>query len=108
MVLGLLILLASMVSVKIGLSVALVEIVFGVLAGNFLGIHSTGWIDFLAGFAGIVLTFLAGAEVDPDLMREKFKESVLIGRSALHFGPRTPALLLRDGGRGGGGQAAGR
>jgi len=79
MVLGLLILLASMVSVKIGLSVALVEIVFGVIAGNFLGIHSTGWIDFLAGFAGIVLTFLAGAEVDPDLMREKFKESVLIG-----------------------------
>jgi Kef-type K+ transport system membrane component KefB len=34
------------------------------------------WIDFLASFAGIVLTFLAGAEVDPDLMRERLKESV--------------------------------
>jgi len=78
-VLGVLILLASMVSVKTGLSVALVEIVFGIIAGNLLGVHSTPWIDFLAGFAGIVLTFLAGAEVDPDLMREKFKESLLIG-----------------------------
>ena len=79
MVVGILILLASMVSVKIGLSVALIEIVFGIIAGNFLGIHSTPWIDFLAGFAGIVLTFLAGAEVDPEVMREKFKESLLIG-----------------------------
>ncbi len=78
-VLGVLILLASMVSVKIGLSVALVEILLGIIAGNFLGVHSMPWIDFLAGFAGVVLTFLAGAEVDPELMRERFKESFLIG-----------------------------
>ena len=37
------------------------------------------WMDFVASFAGIVLTFLAGAEVDPGLMREKAKESILIG-----------------------------
>jgi Kef-type K+ transport system membrane component KefB len=42
-------------------------------------LHSTSWIDFLAGFGSIVLTFLAGAEVDPDLMREKLKESLWIG-----------------------------
>ncbi len=79
MIMGLLILLASMASVELGISVALVEIGLGVIAGNFLGLHSTSWIDFLAGFASIVLTFLAGAEVDPDLMREKLKESALIG-----------------------------
>lgn len=79
MIMGLLILLASMASVELGISVALIEIGMGVIAGNFLGLHSTSWIDFLAGFASIVLTFLAGAEVDPDLMREKFKESALIG-----------------------------
>ena len=79
MMTGLLILLASMVSVELGISVALIEISLGIIAGNFLGVHSTPWIDFLAGFASIVLTFLAGAEVDPDLMREKFKESALIG-----------------------------
>ena len=79
MIMGLLILLASMASVELGISVALIEIGFGIIAGNFLGVHSTPWIDFLAGFASIVLTFLAGAEVDPDLMREKLKESALIG-----------------------------
>jgi len=79
MVMGLLILLASMASVEVGVSVALVEIGLGIVAGNVLGLHSTPWIDFLAGFASIVLTFLAGAEVDPQLMREKLKESALIG-----------------------------
>ena len=76
---GVLILVASMVSVELGLSVAITEIVAGVIAGNFLGLRTTPWIDFLAGFASIVLTFLAGAEVDPDLLSEKWKESTLIG-----------------------------
>jgi Kef-type K+ transport system membrane component KefB len=76
---GVLILLASMVSVEFGLSVAITEIVLGVIGGNLLELHTTLWIDFLAGFASIVLTFLAGAEVDPDLLREKWKESLLLG-----------------------------
>ena len=76
---GTLILLASMASVELGLSVAIIEILLGIVGGNFLGLHTTPWIDFLAGFAGIVLTFLAGAEVDPSLLREKWKESALIG-----------------------------
>jgi Kef-type K+ transport system membrane component KefB len=76
---GALILLASMVSVELGLSVAITEIVAGVIAGNFLGLHTTPWIDFLAGFASIVLTFLAGTEVDPSLLREKWKESLFMG-----------------------------
>ncbi len=75
----LLILVASMVSVELGLSVAIIEIALGVVAGNFLGVTSTPWIDFLASFGSIVLTFLAGAEVDPGLMRERFKEALLIG-----------------------------
>lgn len=76
---GILILIASMLSVELGVSVAIIEIILGVIGGNFLGLHSTPWFDFLAGFAGIVLTFLAGAEVDPHLMRTKLKESLLIG-----------------------------
>ena len=76
---GFLILLASMISVELGLSVAIIEIALGVIAGNVLGVATTPWIDFIASFAGIVLTFLAGAEVDPTLLREKAKESLLIG-----------------------------
>jgi Kef-type K+ transport system membrane component KefB len=79
MVMGLLILLATMASVELGVSVAIIEIVLGVIAGNMLGLHTTPWIDFLAGFASILLTFLAGAEVDPDLLQEKWRESLLIG-----------------------------
>jgi Kef-type K+ transport system membrane component KefB len=78
-ILALLVLLASMASVELGLSVAIIEIAAGVLAGNVFGITSPSWMDFIAAFAGIVLTFLAGAEVDPALMRERLRESVLIG-----------------------------
>jgi len=76
---GLLIFLATIISVETGISVALIEIVLGVLGGNVLGLHPTPWIDYLAGFGGIVLTFLAGAEVDTDLLREKLGASLLIG-----------------------------
>ena len=76
---GALILAASMISVEFGVSVAITEILLGVIGGNLLGLHATPWMDFLAAFASIVLTFLAGAEVDPDLLREKFKESLLVG-----------------------------
>ena len=78
MMVGILILLASMASVELGLSVALIEIGLGVLAGNF-GLQSVPWLDFLASFAGIVLTFLAGAEVDVPLLRARLKESLVIG-----------------------------
>jgi Kef-type K+ transport system membrane component KefB len=78
-ILGLLILVASMVSVELGISVAIIEIALGVVAGNFLGVASTPWIDFIAAVASIVLTFLAGAEVDPKLLRERAKESLLVG-----------------------------
>ena len=76
---GLLVLLASVASVELGVSVALIETSLGVVAGNFLGLTSPPWMDFLASFGSILLTFLAGAEVDPRVMREKFKESLLIG-----------------------------
>lgn len=72
-------LIAAMISVELGLSVAIIEIVLGVVAGNGFGVQPTPWIDFLGGFGGIVLTFLAGAEVDPVLLRRQWKPAVLIG-----------------------------
>jgi Kef-type K+ transport system membrane component KefB len=79
MVLAGLIFLASLVSVELGISAAIIEIAFGVVAGNFLGLHQLDWVRYSAGFGGILLTFLAGAEVDRKVMREKAKESFLIG-----------------------------
>lgn len=78
LVVGLLIFISSLVSLKLGLSVAIIELLLGVIAGN-LGLQAEEWMMYLAGFGGIVLTFLAGTEIDARLMKEKFKESFLIG-----------------------------
>lgn len=72
-------LLASLVSIRIGISVALIEIGLGVIGGNVLGLHTTPWIDFLAAFGAVLLTFLAGAEIDPESLRRHLRASLAIG-----------------------------
>ena len=79
---GILIFVSSLISLKLGLSVAIIEITLGAVAGN-LGLQTQPWMTYLATFGGILLTFLAGTEIDTGLMRAKFKESFLIG--ALSF-----------------------
>lgn len=72
--------LASLISIRTGISVALVEILVGVIAGNFLGVHqTTSWIDFLAMLGSGILTFLAGAEIDPVSLKANLKASLVIG-----------------------------
>src|SRR6266487_2051844 len=76
---------ASLISIWAGISVALVEILVGVVAGNFLVIHATtDWINFLALLGSGVLTFLAGAEIDPRSLKANLRVSGLIG--ILSFG----------------------
>lgn len=79
MVLAALIFLASLISVELGLSAAIIEITLGVVGGNFLGVERHEWVRYLAAFGGILLTFMAGAEVDLGVMKEKARESFLIG-----------------------------
>ena len=79
LIIGALILIASFISLKLGLSVAIIELVIGALASNLGLIRTKEWMTFIASFGGILLTFLAGTEIDTELMREKFKESFLIG-----------------------------
>ena len=70
---------ASLISVRVGLAVALVEILAGLVGGNLLGLSSNEWIDFLAGFGSVLLTFLAGAEIDPKSFRRFITPSLVIG-----------------------------
>jgi Kef-type K+ transport system membrane component KefB len=72
-------LLASVISVRIAVSVALIEIFVGAIAGNTIGLHITQWVNFLAGFGAILLTFLAGTEIDPRIVRKHFWSSSTIG-----------------------------
>jgi len=76
---GALVFLASLISLRLGLSVAIIEILLGVFAGNYFGFQAEPWMTYLAGFGGIMLTFLAGAEIDLPLMKSRLKESLLIG-----------------------------
>jgi len=70
---------SSALAIRLKLASALVEIVIGVLAGNFLGLHTNSWIDFVAGFGSILLTFLAGAEIDPAVLRRQAVPAVTLG-----------------------------
>jgi len=72
-------LLASLISIRVGISVALIEIALGVLAGNFLQLHTAEWINFLATLGAGLLTFLAGAEIDPLSLRTHWKPAAAIG-----------------------------
>jgi glutathione-regulated potassium-efflux system ancillary protein KefC len=80
-------LVATLLSIWFRISTALSEIVVGTVAqliiGALVGTEALGakseWIAFLAGTGAIVLTFLAGAELDPAIFRTKWKEAFVVG-----------------------------
>lgn len=80
-------LVATLLSIWFHISTALSEIVVGTVAqlliGALVGTEALGvkapWVTFLAGTGAIVLTFLAGAELDPAVFRRTWKEAGTIG-----------------------------
>jgi Kef-type K+ transport system membrane component KefB len=76
-------LIASALSVRLGITVALLELLLGVVVGNILNLNTTDWLDFLARFGAVLLTFLAGLEVDTGFLRSRFKQTATLG--ALSF-----------------------
>lgn len=80
-------LIATLLSIWFRVATALSEIVVGTVAQLIIGAligtaalgADQGWIKFLAGTGAIVLTFLAGAELDPEVFRRKWKEATAVG-----------------------------
>jgi Kef-type K+ transport system membrane component KefB len=74
---------ASLISIRVGISVALVEIVVGALVGNVplvsQAVEQTAFTGFLATIGSILLTFLAGAEIDPVSLQRHWRASLSIG-----------------------------
>jgi len=78
---------ATLISIWLRIATALSEIVVGTIAqliiGALVGTAVLGadaeWIKFLSGTGAIVLTFLAGAELDPQVFRRKWKEATAVG-----------------------------
>jgi Kef-type K+ transport system membrane component KefB len=87
-------LVATLLGIWLKISTALTEIVVGTVAqliiGALVGTEAlgakSGWVAFLAGTGAIVLTFLAGAELDPVIFRTKWKEATVVGLVGF-FGP---------------------
>jgi Kef-type K+ transport system membrane component KefB len=77
--------LASLISIRTGISAALIEILVGVVAGNISYgaehriLKTTEWTNFPAMLGSGVLTFLAGAEIDPASLRANLRASMAIG-----------------------------
>ena len=92
---------ATLLAIWFKISTALSEIVVGTVAqlviGAFLAhgglLGNTQWITFLAGTGAIVLTFLAGAELDPVIFKTKWREASVIGLAGF-FGPFLGCTLI--------------
>lgn len=79
--------LSTMLASHLRISMALVEICVGMVAAfaadyflypNALGAN-LDWLRFMASVGAVLLTFLAGAELDPAAMKAKFKEVTVVG-----------------------------
>jgi Kef-type K+ transport system membrane component KefB len=74
---------ASLISIRTGIAVALVEIVLAAVVGNLPGhgsfIVQTDFTNFLATLGSAILTFLAGAEIDPVSLHRHWRPSLSIG-----------------------------
>ena len=81
-------LLSGIVAHHLRLSIALVEICVGIVVAGIAAAfnHSADdlganleWLRFLAASGAVILTFLAGAELEPDVMRRKLTEVTVVG-----------------------------
>jgi Kef-type K+ transport system membrane component KefB len=78
---------STIIASHLRISMALVEICVGVaaaaVAGRFFGPDALGsnleWLKFIAASGAVLLTFLAGAELEPTVMRTKIKEVTVVG-----------------------------
>src|SRR2546430_2832442 len=79
--------LSTIIASHLRISMALVEICVGMaaafVANQFVGPDALkanqDWLRFIASMGAVLLTFLAGAEVDPAVIRTKWKEVALVG-----------------------------
>lgn len=80
-------LLATLLSIWLRVATAMSEIVVGTVAQLIIGAVfgaaalgvDQGWIKFLSAVGAVLLTFLAGVELDPDALRKNGKEAFGLG-----------------------------
>jgi len=94
-------LVSTILANRLKISNALMEIIIGAIIGFVafkIGFTSKlalddEWMKFIAGLAAIMLTFLAGAELNPDSLKSKFREITIVGLVGF-FAPFIGASLI--------------
>jgi len=91
LLIGILIVVFGIISLEIGMSAPILEIIAGVIGANVFQLIKVPWVDFIANFGILGLMFFAGLEVDKDELKEHFGASMAIA-SASYLAPF--ALIL--------------
>lgn len=89
---GIAVLLAAVLSLRLAITVAIFEIAAGAIAGNYLGVRSTDWLVHFAELGSLLLIFLAGSDIDIAFLRRRLKPVGAIG-SISFLAPLLAVLL---------------
>jgi len=89
---GVLIVVAGYISLRTGISTAILELAFGSIA-RIVGVEPTETLAFLAEIGAIMLMFIAGTEIEFHVFKKRFKESITIG-SAIFFIPLVAVMAF--------------
>ena len=87
------IVISAIIGSRFRISSAIFEVLSGIILANIFGVKLESWLDFLGTYGGLVLTFLAGTEVEFLLLRKKAKASLTIGTLAF-LAPLTAEFLF--------------
>ena len=94
-------LLATILANRLKISMALMEIIVGSIIG-YVALRfalseklslNADWMKYIAGIAAIMLTFLAGSELNPDSLKSKIREITSVGLIGF-FAPFIGATLV--------------
>jgi len=81
-----LVLIAGVLSIELGISTAILEIISGVIAANLFDIRGVEWLEFLANIGILGIMFFAGFETELRVLKKHYKKSIAIA-TASYFTP---------------------
>jgi Kef-type K+ transport system membrane component KefB len=88
---GIAVFLGAVLSLRLGITVAIFEIAAGVIAGSYLGVRSTDWLVHFAEFGSLLLIFLAGSDIDFAFLQRSQALSQTEAARVVH--PHLPILI---------------
>jgi Kef-type K+ transport system membrane component KefB len=61
--------ISSLIFLGLAISAALIDPIVGIVAGNTIHCDVKPWVNFLVSFGAVILTFLAGAELESEVIK---------------------------------------